>query len=284
MYCDATVLASSAANTGSGSVASTATTFDWPCAATVTFPFSSSGVSRRSLSDSAARCATVSSDTSPTFVAASRAGSTDGARTCPPNRRWSKPGSRNRSFAVAVYCFSAVSEYASAPAGSAMIASTRIAMRRRNEAARFRTADSSSGPLGTAGCDDTVTFLAGISERPPLTRRCSASVRGRECTSAPTRNRPAAVASLRPVTTKLADLPLIASGKGRDMYDMGDRLLMVASDRISTYDVVHPTPIPDKGKVLTALSVFWFELTGEIVPHHLISATEGVPDEARGRA
>jgi len=86
------------------------------------------------------------------------------------------------------------------------------------------------------------------------------------------------------VTTTLADLPLIASGKVRDMYDLGDRLLMVASDRISTYDVTHPTPIPDKGKVLTALSVFWFELTGDVVPHHLISATEGVPDEVRGRA
>jgi phosphoribosylaminoimidazole-succinocarboxamide synthase len=68
------------------------------------------------------------------------------------------------------------------------------------------------------------------------------------------------------------------------MYDLGDRLLMVASDRISTYDVVHPTPIPDKGKVLTALSVFWFEHTGELVPNHLASATEGVPDEVLGRA
>ena len=68
------------------------------------------------------------------------------------------------------------------------------------------------------------------------------------------------------------------------MYDLGERLLMVASDRISTYDVVHPTPIPDKGKVLTALSVFWFEQTGEIVPNHLASTTDGVPDEVRGRA
>lgn len=92
------------------------------------------------------------------------------------------------------------------------------------------------------------------------------------------------VASLRPVTTTLADLPLVASGKVREMYDLGDRLLMVASDRISTYDVVHPTPIPDKGKVLTALSVFWFEHSGDIVPNHLVSATEDVPDEARGRA
>ena len=86
------------------------------------------------------------------------------------------------------------------------------------------------------------------------------------------------------MTTALADLPLLASGKVRDMYDLGERLLMVASDRISTYDVVHPTPIPDKGKVLTGLSVFWFEQTGDIVPNHLVSITDGVPDEARGRA
>jgi phosphoribosylaminoimidazole-succinocarboxamide synthase len=86
------------------------------------------------------------------------------------------------------------------------------------------------------------------------------------------------------VTTTLADLPLVASGKVREMYDLGDRLLMVASDRISTYDVTHPTPIPDKGKVLTALSVFWFEQSGEIVPNHLVSTTEDVPDEVRGRA
>ena len=59
---------------------------------------------------------------------------------------------------------------------------------------------------------------------------------------------------------------------------------MVASDRISTYDVVHPTPIPDKGKVLTGLSVLWFELTQDIVPNHFVSATDGVPDEVRGRA
>jgi phosphoribosylaminoimidazole-succinocarboxamide synthase len=89
--------------------------------------------------------------------------------------------------------------------------------------------------------------------------------------------------------SSLADLSLISSGKVREMYALdGDpahpRLLMVASDRISTYDAVHPTPIPDKGKVLTGLSVFWFEKTGHIVPNHLISATEGVPEEALGRA
>ncbi len=84
--------------------------------------------------------------------------------------------------------------------------------------------------------------------------------------------------------TALADLPLLASGKVRELYDLDDRLLMVASDRISTYDAVHPTPIPDKGKVLTGLSVFWFERTGDIVANHLVSATGGVPEEVRGRA
>src|SRR5215203_1869343 len=68
------------------------------------------------------------------------------------------------------------------------------------------------------------------------------------------------------------------------MYELGDDLLMVASDRISTYDAVHPTPIPDKGRVLTGLSVLWFGLTRDIVPNHLISATDGVPAELRGRA
>jgi phosphoribosylaminoimidazole-succinocarboxamide synthase len=82
----------------------------------------------------------------------------------------------------------------------------------------------------------------------------------------------------------LVDLPLIAKGKVREMYALDEQLLMVASDRISTYDAVHPTPIPDKGKVLTGLSVFWFGKTKHIVANHLISATEGVPAEVRGRA
>ena len=85
------------------------------------------------------------------------------------------------------------------------------------------------------------------------------------------------------MTDALADLPLIAQGKVREIYDLDDTLLIVASDRISTYDVVHPSPIPDKGKVLTGLSTFWFERTGDIVPNHLISVTGGVPAEARGR-
>jgi phosphoribosylaminoimidazole-succinocarboxamide synthase len=86
------------------------------------------------------------------------------------------------------------------------------------------------------------------------------------------------------VSAAIADLPLVASGKVREIYDLGDRLLMVASDRISTYDVVHPNPIPDKGKVLTGLSAFWFAKTGHIVANHYVSSTEGVPDEVRGRA
>ena len=82
----------------------------------------------------------------------------------------------------------------------------------------------------------------------------------------------------------LADLPLIASGKVREIYEGRDRtLLIVASDRISTYDAVHPTPIPDKGAVLTGLSTFWFERTAGIVPNHMLSVTDGVPDEARSR-
>jgi phosphoribosylaminoimidazole-succinocarboxamide synthase len=81
----------------------------------------------------------------------------------------------------------------------------------------------------------------------------------------------------------LADLQLISQGKVRDVYAVGDdRLVMVASDRISTYDVVHPTPIPDKGRVLTGLSVFWFERTEDVCPNHLLSYTD-VPEDARAR-
>jgi phosphoribosylaminoimidazole-succinocarboxamide synthase len=86
------------------------------------------------------------------------------------------------------------------------------------------------------------------------------------------------------VTAASLDLPLVASGKVREIYDLDDRLLLVASDRISTYDVVHPNGIPDKGKVLTGISAFWFNKTGHIVPNHYISATDGVPAEVRGRA
>jgi len=84
--------------------------------------------------------------------------------------------------------------------------------------------------------------------------------------------------------TTLASLKPVAQGKVRDIFAVGDdRLLLVTSDRISTYDAVHPTPIPDKGAVLTGLSAFWFDRTQDVVPNHLISYTE-VPDEVRGRA
>jgi phosphoribosylaminoimidazole-succinocarboxamide synthase len=83
------------------------------------------------------------------------------------------------------------------------------------------------------------------------------------------------------LTASLADLKLHGSGKVREIYEDGDELIMVASDRISVYDVILPTEIPDKGKVLTQMSLFWFELTGDIVPNHLIS--EEVPAEAAGR-
>jgi len=67
-------------------------------------------------------------------------------------------------------------------------------------------------------------------------------------------------------------LPLHARGKVRDTYALGDTLLMVATDRLSAFDVVLPTPIPDKGRVLTQLSVFWFRRFESWMPHHLISA------------
>jgi phosphoribosylaminoimidazole-succinocarboxamide synthase len=82
--------------------------------------------------------------------------------------------------------------------------------------------------------------------------------------------------------TAVTDLQLLSSGKVREIYAWDDDLLMVASDRISTYDVVMPTPIPDKGKVLNRMSVFWFGLTEDIVPNHFIS--EDVPEEVAERA
>jgi phosphoribosylaminoimidazole-succinocarboxamide synthase len=84
-----------------------------------------------------------------------------------------------------------------------------------------------------------------------------------------------------PTDAALVDLKLHSSGKVREMYEVGDDLLMVASDRISAYDVVLPTPIPDKGRVLTQMSVFWFETTGHICPNHMLS--QEVPAEAEGR-
>ena len=84
------------------------------------------------------------------------------------------------------------------------------------------------------------------------------------------------------MTSALAELKLHASGKVREMYELDGDLLMVASDRISAYDVVMPTPIPDKGRVLTQMSVFWFQTTQDIVPNHFVS--EDVPPDVAGRA
>ncbi|MGB6482411.1 MAG: phosphoribosylaminoimidazolesuccinocarboxamide synthase [Candidatus Acidiferrales bacterium] len=74
--------------------------------------------------------------------------------------------------------------------------------------------------------------------------------------------------------TDFAGLTLLARGKVRDIYDLGDRLLIVATDRLSAFDVILPTPIPDKGRVLTQLSLFWFDKLEGMVPHHVINATD----------
>jgi phosphoribosylaminoimidazole-succinocarboxamide synthase len=75
-----------------------------------------------------------------------------------------------------------------------------------------------------------------------------------------------------------------ASGKVRELYRFDNRILMVASDRMSAFDVVLPTPIPDKGRVLTALSLFWFGRTGEIIPNHVITTDPAeYPEEAQGQ-
>jgi phosphoribosylaminoimidazole-succinocarboxamide synthase len=84
----------------------------------------------------------------------------------------------------------------------------------------------------------------------------------------------------------LADYRHLSSGKVRDLYRVSDDLLlMVASDRISAYDHVLPTPIPDKGRVLTAMTAFWFDMVADLVPHHLIAVQdERIPAEVAGRA
>jgi phosphoribosylaminoimidazole-succinocarboxamide synthase len=72
-------------------------------------------------------------------------------------------------------------------------------------------------------------------------------------------------------STEFKTLKLKGRGKVRDIYDLGNQLLIVATDRISAFDVVMPNPIPDKGRILTQLSKFWFDLTKEIVPNHVFS-------------
>ena len=90
--------------------------------------------------------------------------------------------------------------------------------------------------------------------------------------------------------THFAGLSPSARGKVRDIYDLGDRLLLVATDRLSAFDVVMPTPIPDKGRVLTQLSLFWFNLLHDVIPNHVLSSTEFPPpydkftDDLAGRS
>ncbi|MDP2941161.1 MAG: phosphoribosylaminoimidazolesuccinocarboxamide synthase [Candidatus Omnitrophota bacterium] len=84
------------------------------------------------------------------------------------------------------------------------------------------------------------------------------------------------------LATEFKDLKLFKRGKVRDVYDLGDKLLVISTDRISCFDVVLSDGIPCKGKVLTALSCFWFDFIREIVPHHLLSAdAEGYPAELK---
>lgn len=82
--------------------------------------------------------------------------------------------------------------------------------------------------------------------------------------------------------TDLAGLEFFARGKVRDIYDLGEELLIVATDRISAFDVVLPSGIPDKGKVLTSISLFWFDYLGDIVENHLVTAdVTQYPEPAR---
>ena len=90
--------------------------------------------------------------------------------------------------------------------------------------------------------------------------------------------------------TQFAGLTPAVRGKVRDVYDLDDKLLIVATDRLSAFDVILPTPIPDKGRVLTQLSLFWFHLLKDVIPNHVLSATEFPPpfdkfkDELAGRS
>ncbi|MEJ2039627.1 MAG: phosphoribosylaminoimidazolesuccinocarboxamide synthase [Desulfosarcinaceae bacterium] len=82
--------------------------------------------------------------------------------------------------------------------------------------------------------------------------------------------------------SRLVGIPLVKRGKVRDIYDLGNSYLMVASDRISAFDVVMPEAIPDKGKILNQISLFWFNATQSIIPNHVISAnTKDFPDSCQ---
>ena len=84
--------------------------------------------------------------------------------------------------------------------------------------------------------------------------------------------------------TNLPGIHFLNRGKVRDIYEVGDRLLIVATDRLSAFDVVLPTPIPDKGRVLTQLSLFWFNLLRDVIPNHVLTATDFPPELAAYRA
>src|SRR3954453_17042246 len=174
----------------------------------------------------------------------------------------------------------------SSPSPSSSITSTRATCGERSlAAASASSAEAVSETSSKSGAVRTVSSAR-------RTRGSAAAIRTRAGPERVTGDKPTVtrcrrgvlVASVRMSSPGAISLSNpIARGKVRDIYDAGDHLLMVATDRISTYDVVHPTPVPDKGKVLTGISAFWFDKTAEIVPNHVVSFTD-VPDEVRGRA
>jgi phosphoribosylaminoimidazole-succinocarboxamide synthase len=92
------------------------------------------------------------------------------------------------------------------------------------------------------------------------------------------------MASVLTVTQTDLPLPVITRGKVRDVYDLGDRILLVATDRISAFDVVLPTPIPHKGAVLTQIALFWFQLTESLSKNHILKGSQGeLPAEIADR-
>src|SRR5437660_4773158 len=126
------------------------------------------------------------------------------------------------------------------------------------------------------------------STRVPLTSRCAAL----ECFSLCRENFSVPSAPAKKVLweTRFAGLLPAARGTVRDIYDLVGQLLIVATDRLSAFDVILPTPIPDKGRVLTQLSLFWFQLLEDVIPNHVLSAIEFPPpfdkfkDELTGRS
>src|SRR6202140_2759916 len=84
--------------------------------------------------------------------------------------------------------------------------------------------------------------------------------------------------------TTLPGIHFLNRGKVRDLYEVGGQLLLIATDRLSAFDVVLPTPIPDKGRVLTQLSLFWFNLLRDVIPNHVLTASDFPPELAAYRA